>query len=413
MIPLSLPPAICMKDENIFLSLLIPGPKHPGNNLNVFLQPLVDEFKQAWSRVDTYDSSLKQNFNLRVSYLYSIHDAPALGMFAGWSTHGGLACQECMASVDTTWLPNGHKYSWFDCHRRFLPPDHPFRNKKNAFRKGTVVHDIPPRQLTGEEVQAYMNDAKEKSFEGYGTTHNWTHIPIWWELPYFPKLLLRHNIDVMHNEKNVAEAIFNTCLDINDKTKDNAKARLDQALICNRSHLNLVEKPNNRWEKPRAPYCLTRAQKKDVMMWFKEIKFPDGYAANLRRGVSMEQLKIHGMKSHDHHIFMERLLPVMIRGFVNNDVWELLAELSYFYRMLCAKEIDPVQMQQLEANIPIILCKLEKLFPPGFFNSMEHLMIHLPYQARVGGPVKYRWMYLVERYVLKILFAIHISYLMQ
>lgn len=133
------------------------------------------------------------------------------------------------------------------------------------------------------------------------------------------------------------------------------------------------------------------------MQWFMGIKFPDGYAANIRRGVNMEQLKIHGLKSHDYHIFIERLLPVMIRGFVNQDVWEALAELSHFYRVLCAKEVDPTQMLQMEKNIPILICKLEKLFPPGFFNYMEHLIIHLPYQSRIGGPVKYRWMYIIER----------------
>lgn len=145
-------------------------------------------------------------------------------------------------------------------------------------------------------------------------------------------------------------------------------------LLGSRSHLNLVEKPNNRWEKPRAPYYLTRAQKRDVMKWFMEIKFPDGYAANLRRGVNTEQLKIHGLKSHDYHIFMERLLPVMIRGFVNKDVWVALAELSYFYRMLCAKEIDPIQMLQLEQNIPIIICKVGETLPAEFlqFNGTSN-----------------------------------------
>jgi len=54
--------------------------------------------------------------------------------------------------VDSTWLPNGHKYSWFDCHRRFLPPDHTFRGQKNAFRKGVAVFDMAPHRLTGEEV---------------------------------------------------------------------------------------------------------------------------------------------------------------------------------------------------------------------------------------------------------------------
>ncbi|GLT87469.1 hypothetical protein SLE2022_055510 [Rubroshorea leprosula] len=28
---------------------------------------------------------------------------------------------------------------------------------------------------------------------------------------------------------------------------------------------------------------------------------------------------------------------------------------------------------------------------------MEHLAIHLPYEARVGGPVQFRWMYPFER----------------
>jgi len=44
---------------------------------------------------------------MKVSYHNSIHDYPGLGMFSGWSTHGGLACIDCMADVDSTWLPNG------------------------------------------------------------------------------------------------------------------------------------------------------------------------------------------------------------------------------------------------------------------------------------------------------------------
>ncbi|KAL6597843.1 hypothetical protein ACP70R_041150 [Stipagrostis hirtigluma subsp. patula] len=63
----------------------------------------------------------------------------------------------------------------------------------------------------------------------------------------------------------------------------------------------------------------------------------------------------------------------------------------------CAKEIDPEKMHQLEKEIPILLCKLEKMFPPGFFNVMQHLIVHLPYEARVGGPVAFRWMYFFER----------------
>jgi hypothetical protein len=38
-----------------------------------------------------------------------------------------------------------------------------------------------------------------------------------------------------------------------------------------------------------------------------------------------------------------------------------------------------------------------EVFPPGFMNVMQHLLVHLPYEAKVGGPIQYRWMYFVER----------------
>jgi hypothetical protein len=51
----------------------------------------------------------------------------------------------------------------------------------------------------------------------------------------------------MHNEKNMGEAVWNTCLDIAEKSKNNVKARLDLALICNRPSMHLVQKSNGHW----------------------------------------------------------------------------------------------------------------------------------------------------------------------
>ncbi|KAL0349683.1 UNVERIFIED_CONTAM: hypothetical protein Sradi_4117500 [Sesamum radiatum] len=45
------------------------------------------------------------------------------------------------------------------------------------------------------------------------------------------------------------------------------------------------------------------------------------------------------------------------------------------------------------------MCNLEKIFPPAFFDSMEHLIVHLSYEARIGNPVQYRWMYPFERFL--------------
>jgi hypothetical protein len=90
-------------------------------------------------------------------------------------------------------------------------------------------------------------------------------------------------------------------------------------------------------------------------------------------------------------------MHVMFWGYFDYAVWMVLAELSYFYRQLCAKEITVEMIQKLEKEIPMLLCKMEKTFPPWFFNPMQHLLIHLPYEAKVGGPVQYRWMYHIEK----------------
>ena len=116
--------------------------------------------------------------------------------------------------------------------------------------------------------------------------------------------------------------------------------------------------------------------------------FPDGYAANLQRGASLDKLKIFGLKSHDWHIWIERVMPVMLRGFIPEDEWLVLAELSYFFRVLCAKELSPGVLEEMEELAPELICKLEKIFPPGFFNPMQHLILHLPTEARLGGPCK-------------------------
>ncbi|GLT40744.1 hypothetical protein SLA2020_148570 [Shorea laevis] len=66
----NLPPWMCMKDPYFMLSMLIPGPKAPGNDIDVYLQPLIDELKDLWENgVETYDAVSKSNFKLRVALI--------------------------------------------------------------------------------------------------------------------------------------------------------------------------------------------------------------------------------------------------------------------------------------------------------------------------------------------------------
>ena len=56
------------------------------------------------------------------------------------------------------------------------------------------------------------------------------------------------------------------------------------------------------------------------------------------------------------------------------------------------------QLQKLENDVVVNLCKLERIFPPLFFDIMMHLPVHLASEANIPGPVQHRWMYPIERY---------------
>ena len=84
---------------------------------------------------------------------------------------------------------------------------------------------------------------------------------------------------------------------------------------------------------------------------------------------------------------MQRLIPIAFRNLMPTNVWEPLTELSLFFKDLTCMKLREEDMRILALEIPVILCKLERIFPPAFFDSMEHLPIHLPYEARIAGPV--------------------------
>jgi hypothetical protein len=255
--------------------------------------------------------------------------------------------------------------------------------------------------MTGGEVHAQIDAlvANEGGgFVGYGEQHMWTHKSGLTRLPYFNDLLLPHTIDVMHTEKNVAEALWATLMDIPDKSKDNPKARVDLAALCDRPNQHMrPPRGGKKWIRPKADFVLSRDQRRKVLEWIQRLMFPDGYAANLRRGVNLSTLRVLGMKSHDYHIWIERLLPAMVRGFVPENVWLVLAELSYFFRQLCAKELSRTVIDDLDRAAPLLLCRLEKIFPPGFFLPMQHLILHLSNEVRMTGPVQFHWCYPIER----------------
>ncbi|XP_025628517.1 uncharacterized protein [Arachis hypogaea] len=72
------------------------------------------------------------------------------------------------------------------------------------------------------------------------------------------------------------------------------------------------------------------------------------------------------------------------------------------HRQICSKSIDPQQLSLLQDHVVHILCRMEMIFPPSFFTVMVHLMVHLVEEVQLGGPVQYRWMYPIERYLCRL-----------
>ncbi|XP_074321844.1 uncharacterized protein LOC141659024 [Apium graveolens] len=340
----NLPPWLCMKRKYIMLTLLIPGPKEAGNNIDVYLQPLIEDLMLLW------DQELQKN------------------IYMG--------------------------------HRTFLPLTHPYRKRKNDF-DGTIETRVARFPLTGKEVFERVKDIDVvlgKLYKKPTPNSIWKKRSIFWDLPYWEHLQVRHCLDFMHIEKNVCESIIGTLLNIPGKTKDGMKARLDLQELGVRAEL-APQQSGKRAYLPPACYTLSRKEKISFCECLSSVKVPSGYSSNPKNLVSMKDLKLLGLKSHDCHVLMQHLLPVTIRGILPRHVRVVITKLCFFFNAICNKVIDPLTLDKLQAHIIVTLCEFEMYFLHSFFDIMLHLVTHLVREIKIYGPLYVRQMYPFERFL--------------
>ncbi|XP_010490322.1 PREDICTED: uncharacterized protein LOC104768087 [Camelina sativa] len=247
------PPTMCMKAEYIMLTLLIPGPTALGNNIDVYLAPLIDDLKDLWAEgIEVYDSFAKENFTLRAMLLWSINDYPALGTLSGCKVKGKQACNR-----------------------------------------------------SGERNRTYLQQPT-----GY--------------------------------------------------------------------------------PRKKRPFSAKRLSK---------FRGHDGYCGNIANSVSVNPPNIDSLKLHDHHVLVQNLLPAALRGLLHKGPRIAINRLCSYFNRLCQRIIDPEKLTTMETEFVETMCQLERFFPPSLFDIMFHLPIHLSKEARLGGPVHFRWMYPFERYM--------------
>ena len=182
--------------------MLILGPKSLGPNIDVYLEPLIEELLDLWNKgIETWDAKEKENFTLHAILIRTINDFPAYAILSGWSTKGKFACRYCHRHTDYLWLKFGSKHCYMG-HRRFFPLKHKWRRNKVSFNNKAETREAPV-PLSGEQVKQdyesfqqviFEKDSKKrKQRDEDNRWHNWRKKSIFFELPYWESLLVRHN----------------------------------------------------------------------------------------------------------------------------------------------------------------------------------------------------------------------------
>nr|AAX95198.1 transposon protein, putative, CACTA, En/Spm sub-class [Oryza sativa Japonica Group]ABA92288.1 transposon protein, putative, CACTA, En/Spm sub-class [Oryza sativa Japonica Group] len=167
---------------------------------------------KLWKKegVPVWDEDKQEEFNLRALLFVTINDWPALSNLSGQSNKGYKACTHCMDETESTYLKHCRKVVYMG-HRRFLAANHPVRKKGKHFEH-KADHRTKPKHRSGKTVFAMVKDLKVVFGKGPGSQHiesedghaaMWKKNSIFWELPYWEFLDVRHAIDVMHLTKNL------------------------------------------------------------------------------------------------------------------------------------------------------------------------------------------------------------------
>lgn len=181
------------------------------------------------------------------------------------------------------------------------------------------------------------------------------------------------------------------------KNKGDVKGCRYIVVYCNRLGLELIDS-KIQLLKTKATYSIDRQNAEIVCQWIKTFKLSNSYASNISNYVD-EDYTVSRFKGHDCHAFLQKIMSVVFRDLIPNPLWNVITKLCHYFGVITSTSLVVEHSEQLEKNILLILCKLEKNLPPNFFDSIEHLPIHLAYKAWVCGPPHYQLMYPFKRFI--------------
>jgi hypothetical protein len=211
-------------------------------------------------------------------------------------------------------------------------------------------------------------------------------------LPYWKEFVIRHAINTMHVEMDVFESTNSLLLHIAGKTKYGLNTSKDLQSLGIREELHPQKRLNGKVYLPPASYTLTNEEKRPICKCLRRIRVPTGFSTNIKNLVSILELKMSYYNTHDYHIVLLLFLAITIRA-VNQSYLKMgNTRMYHFFNAISKKVIDIVELD----DIRVTMCQLEMCYPPSFFDTMEHYMIHLADQVFILGPTYIHHMYPYE-----------------
>jgi hypothetical protein len=111
----NLPPWLCKKQKYMMPTILISGPKQPGDRIDVYLRPLVDDFKISMMPgvPEDWDEYKREEFTMHGMLFTTINDNPAHRNLSSQSKRKGAACPHCLEDTCATWIRHSRNtYLW-------------------------------------------------------------------------------------------------------------------------------------------------------------------------------------------------------------------------------------------------------------------------------------------------------------
>jgi hypothetical protein len=136
---------------------------------------------------------------------------------------------------------------------------------------GNIEEKEAPEKFTAEEVSELLQRVShvqpgvtdtglKRKRGGKGDQVIYNCKSAWWKLPYWKDLLLPHNYDVMHIEKNICDNLLGPLLKLEGKTKDTLNSRIDLVAMGIRHKLHPYQE-GHVVKTPPAWYVLKAAQR--------------------------------------------------------------------------------------------------------------------------------------------------------